>query len=358
MKNNNPYNYLSHSINQRNQSKQQINNNKTMTNLTIDNQQSFSAFIKENLTTKNNLTIRGMARLVGVSDTALIRGADFKSQKLGQVLIKQGFEAADLSEAGFPPKAVWLVIEYYAYDARVKKPEAIQIARTFGMIGIMNTFENLNPQPQHIPNASPNELILMLAQANVETEKRIAAMEATIASQNKQLEAVKDITDSFVCPEGYETIRMFCDELKDITVSAGFNKSTMAIGNYLKSYDGVKHPNKVYDTKVGKEVNAYEIGAIEDALTSMLTEGSLIAYRPSRGKIQIKTAKEFNKMKGNYKEVFTASYIIDTYFSDDHEVIEVAKEQVEEKTSWYEQPGVERNVMTLPYGLDPDDLII
>lgn len=98
-----------------------------------------------------NLSIRGVARCCGVDDKAIINGADFKSNKLGQILTYQGFQAADLSEDGFPPQAVWLCIEYFAYDSKAKASMAKQLARTFGSIGIKTTLEKLTqtqPEPK------------------------------------------------------------------------------------------------------------------------------------------------------------------------------------------------------------------
>ena len=47
---------------------------------------------------------------------------------------------------GFPPEAVWLCIEYYAFDSKAKAPMAKQLARTFGSIGIKTTLEKLKQQ--------------------------------------------------------------------------------------------------------------------------------------------------------------------------------------------------------------------
>jgi hypothetical protein len=118
-----------------------------MSDLTVNNQSDLLAFIKENLTNDKNLSIRGLARLCDIDDRSLIKGAEFVSQKLGQTLIEHGFTSAELLENGFDAKACWLVIEYYAYESKAKALGAKQIARTFGQIGLMTTFDKLTEAP-------------------------------------------------------------------------------------------------------------------------------------------------------------------------------------------------------------------
>ena len=73
----------------------------------IQTQNDLLAFVKDQLTSDNNLSIRGVARLCGVDDMSILRNADFASKKLGLTLAASGFEAADLSVNEFPPKARW-----------------------------------------------------------------------------------------------------------------------------------------------------------------------------------------------------------------------------------------------------------
>jgi hypothetical protein len=110
-------------------------------------QSELLAYIKENLTEDKNLSIRGVAALCGVHHTAIIRGADLKSQKLAEKLTAYGFKGDALSENGFPAKAVWLVIEYFAYESKAQAENAKTLARTFGQFGIMQTFDKLTEEP-------------------------------------------------------------------------------------------------------------------------------------------------------------------------------------------------------------------
>lgn len=121
----------------------------------IATQQSLSDIIQENLV-NGRLSIRAVARLLGVDDMSLIRGADFATQKLAQILTSHGFDAADLVENGFCAQSFWLTLEYFAYESKAKAPGAKQLARTFGQIGVMTAFEKLEtPTVIEVPRQLP-----------------------------------------------------------------------------------------------------------------------------------------------------------------------------------------------------------
>lgn len=122
----------------------------------IQTQSDFLDFIRSEAMPNGNLSIRGVARCCGVSPQSIIQGAHFKTQKLGQSLIGHGLEAAHLLDEGFSPQAVWLCIEYFAYDSKAKAPMAKQLARTFGSIGIQQTLQQLTSKTKPTPNLPPN----------------------------------------------------------------------------------------------------------------------------------------------------------------------------------------------------------
>lgn len=122
----------------------------------IENQSDFLAFIKDQAMENGNLSIRGAARCCGVQETSLIRGAAFNSVILEQTLTEQGFEAPALVATGFPPQAVWLCIEYFAFLSKAKAPMAKQLARTFGSFGILATLKNL--KKQEVTSEVPRQL--------------------------------------------------------------------------------------------------------------------------------------------------------------------------------------------------------
>lgn len=71
---------------------------------------SLLKFVQDNLSSGKRLSIRGVAGLCGVQDTAIIRGADFRSRKLAEKLTEQGFKGADLAKNGFNAE-VWTLTD-------------------------------------------------------------------------------------------------------------------------------------------------------------------------------------------------------------------------------------------------------
>lgn len=123
--------------------------------LAIKNQDDFLAFIRDEAMPNGNLSIRGVARCCDVPHTSIIRGGAFKSAKLGQTLTAHGFGAGALSANGFPAQAVWLTIEYFAYDSNAEAPMAKRLARLFGSIGVMAAMNHLKEiAAPHTPDES------------------------------------------------------------------------------------------------------------------------------------------------------------------------------------------------------------
>ena len=122
-----------------------------MSDLIANNLGQFQSFIRENLTSGKNMSIRGVARMCDVQDTSLIRGAALKSDKLAEKLAKHGFEGGALTKNGFPPLAVVLTIEYYAYESPQKKSElAQQFMRVYGTYGLQKVIEECTTQVEEV----------------------------------------------------------------------------------------------------------------------------------------------------------------------------------------------------------------
>ena len=71
------------------------------------------------------VSIRGAARLAGVSDKALrnhFSGADLTSSKLTEKLEAKGFSGADLKQS-IPDQALGVILKYYAYEAGARCTE-------------------------------------------------------------------------------------------------------------------------------------------------------------------------------------------------------------------------------------------
>ncbi len=150
----------------------------------IKSQNDLLSFIKEELTSERNLSIRGVARLCGVDHKSLISSGDFKSKKLAEKLSSAGFQSGDLVKGGFPAKAVWLTVEYFAWESKAKAEMAKQIARTFGMLGVMQTFEKLS---EDLPTQSPRIGLVEVAESTNKMYTAISGLEASGDLQLAQL---------------------------------------------------------------------------------------------------------------------------------------------------------------------------
>jgi hypothetical protein len=112
----------------------------------IETEKDFLGFISDETTKSGNLSTRGVERCCGVGNNTLIKSVGFAGRKLGQTLTSHGFQAVDLTRDGWPPAAVWLAIEYFAWESKAKAPMAKQLARTFGAFGVKNALDHLKPK--------------------------------------------------------------------------------------------------------------------------------------------------------------------------------------------------------------------
>ncbi len=127
-------------------------------------------FARLNLQSSNALSIRGIAALCGVADKSIINGGSFNSAKLAEKLNEQGFECGSLIANGFNAQATWLVIEYFAYDSKAFAPGAKAIARTFGTLGVMQTFSMLTePTNKSLKQYTVMEVAERLESVNTST---------------------------------------------------------------------------------------------------------------------------------------------------------------------------------------------
>jgi hypothetical protein len=91
-----------------------------------------------------HLSIRGVARMADVQHTSIVRDGAWSNEKLAQALVPQGFQAGALVESGFPPVAVILVLEYFAYESKAKAPGAKALMRAFGAFGLKEVLSKLS----------------------------------------------------------------------------------------------------------------------------------------------------------------------------------------------------------------------
>ena len=97
---------------------------------------------------KATLSVRGTARVVGVSHTALLKHFDpsnFLTSKLAKTLVEKRFEPGNFSQKGIPDIAVSLITEYYAFDADARCTETTrQAARVFMSVGVSFVFTSFS----------------------------------------------------------------------------------------------------------------------------------------------------------------------------------------------------------------------
>jgi hypothetical protein len=219
--------------------------------IVIHNQSDFLAFIRDQAMPNGNLSIRGVARCCGVENTSIIRDGAFNSDRMGQTLVANGFEADALRDEGFSAQAVWLCIEYYAFESRAKAPMAKQIARTFGAIGVMATLKELS-QPTAIASGPSKELV---------AAREIREL-TDLLDDNPRLAQI--LTDSIInrvvelpqLPGTAQPLR----GVAEIAVELGFKVDTsnrVKLGNYIKSQGFDSEKEKRLCNGVMTAINCY-----------------------------------------------------------------------------------------------------
>lgn len=210
--------------------------------------ESLAEFVKE-FVSNGNLSIRGLAAMCGVADTAIIRGADFKSDKLAERLTAHGFEGADLASNGFPPEAVWLVLEYFAYDSKAEAPYAKAIARTFGAYGVKAAFRDAETEPMNQFDYMRQQILLMEEQA-------------------RELKRIGAEVQRVISPYGDHFSAMAYLSLQDCVVADLKTASKLGrLASKLCREQGIAK-GEVSDPRFGK-VGTYPASVLDDAFDSM-----------------------------------------------------------------------------------------
>jgi hypothetical protein len=221
--------------------------------IVIHNQSDFLAFIRDQAMPSGNLSIRGVARCCGVENTSIIRDGAFNSGRMGQTLVANGFEADALRDGGFPPQAVWLCIEYYAFESRAKAPMAKQIARTFGAIGVMATLKELS-QPSLAPQLSCHAIAMQKADAirhitdELSDNPRLAQLLIDFS--------INDILTTHRLPGTAQPLR----GVAEIAVELGFKvdaSNRVKLGNYIKAQGFDSEKEKRLCNGVMTAINCY-----------------------------------------------------------------------------------------------------
>ena len=100
-------------------------------------------------TGRTSVSLRGMARLAGVSVSGLVthimsaQGVHPEPSKLAEKLINQGFQVFTWNETGIPDTAVVHILEYYALEAQKASQTALKTYRAVAAVGARTLFQNL-----------------------------------------------------------------------------------------------------------------------------------------------------------------------------------------------------------------------
>jgi hypothetical protein len=93
------------------------------------------------------MSIRGVARVVSVGHTSLVRafqGGVENPSKLAAILIRYGFDPVLFGKKGVPDKAVALVVKYYSSEAGARCTDEAKAADwAFAAIGIRTWMQNV-----------------------------------------------------------------------------------------------------------------------------------------------------------------------------------------------------------------------
>lgn len=98
-------------------------------------------YLQKHFQTKGNLSTRGVAGMIGVSHTSLVRGGALATKKLTEKLTQHGFNSGTLISNGWNYHATWLAIEYFAYESQVKPHMAVTMAKSLGAFGVKKALD-------------------------------------------------------------------------------------------------------------------------------------------------------------------------------------------------------------------------
>lgn len=206
------------------------------------------------------VTIRGAARLAGVSDTALrvgFQSANLEPSRMAKKLMESGFEAAELSgfsANGIPDEALAVILEYYALDAGIHcKEQAKHVYRSFAKVGIRSViwkvkgFElpsapQIKPEPQpSIPMTQAQallasvQIIADIEQKQIQQEARLAIAEHESQVLRQQLADIQQIQLA-----AQEELMALPPSARDVPQESTDMKIRRLVNNYCAATGGVQ----------------------------------------------------------------------------------------------------------------------
>jgi hypothetical protein len=191
---------------------------------------------------KGKASMKATARLSQVSDKAIgkaLESANLEPSKLAQILMQQGFNAANLDRwrtEGIPDIAIGIILHYYAYEAgRYCTKQAKLVCQAFGTVGVRAWMQDVLgwTKPTKQPEQPPTPALPPVEQrlkTLVEAMKTLA--ELTGGKLNPYME--QQITD-------YAT-NLFADHNRQSLT--GTQEKWLGVVNFAESELGKKVPLK------------------------------------------------------------------------------------------------------------------
>ena len=207
--------------------------------------------IRIDATGKAFMSIRGLARLLELNHSALIRhfqSGDLESSKLAETLAISGFKGGDLelfSTEGIPDLAISIIIDYYAFEAKSKySKRAREIYRAFAQAGIRTWIQHALGY-----NQSTNQEIEQLKEENTilkQAYQRVAWAEYVtpevkdaITNCSYLIAFDKDIDKNMLgrilhfTPQHYHTIQLLTEAMLSMKLELGSGADNYRIEHIL-----------------------------------------------------------------------------------------------------------------------------
>ena len=168
---------------------------------------------------------------------------------------------------------------------------------------IMNSALTIQPtqsQSQLDPNVKALvQSTALIAQSIQSLSVIVNETNTKVENQQLVLEQVKEVTDTLVIPDGYQTIYSYSKTIPNFRIqpkSDGAESTAITIGRYMAYNKFNKHSEKFNEN--GYDVSVYLNGEIEKALVQMIENNLLVlTFSNSTPNKILKSVKAFNNMK-------------------------------------------------------------
>lgn len=160
---------------------------------------------------KGFVTIRGAARLLGLSSSTLISnfGDRIDTSKLAKTLAEHDFDVIAFPTSGIPDTALSLLAYHYSVESKYSSEETKKLCSKIlwlsSSIGIRTWIQKelgYNPQPNNMDNEVLNQLLTMVTDIKRKQDEQQLILEASV----REKEVLQDQVDE---------LNVFVDEVND-----------------------------------------------------------------------------------------------------------------------------------------------